>query len=55
MSMGTDNLELLPMRNETIPGAARFFSAGRGITRRSRGVRRCQIDDRGGRPQGGPG
>jgi hypothetical protein len=33
MSMGTDNLELLPMRNETIPGAARFLSAGRGITR----------------------
>src|SRR5262245_60345957 len=23
MSMGTDNLELLPMRNEVIPGAAR--------------------------------
>ncbi len=34
MSMGTDNLELLPMRNETIPGAARFISAGRGITRK---------------------
>jgi len=33
LSMGTDNLELLPMRSETIPGAARFFSAGRGITR----------------------
>jgi imidazolonepropionase-like amidohydrolase len=33
VSMGTDNLELLPMRSETIPGAARFFSAGRGITR----------------------
>lgn len=33
MSMGTDNLELLPMRFETIPGGARFFSAGRGITR----------------------
>ncbi|MPZ40090.1 MAG: amidohydrolase family protein [Rhizobiales bacterium] len=33
MSMGTDNLELLPMRDETIPGAARFLSAGRGITR----------------------
>ena len=29
---GTDNIELLPMRNEVIPGAARFFSAGRGIT-----------------------
>ena len=33
MSMGTDNLELLPMRDEVIPGAARFLSAGRGITR----------------------
>jgi imidazolonepropionase-like amidohydrolase len=33
MSMGTDNIELLPMREETIPGAARFLSAGRGITR----------------------
>jgi imidazolonepropionase-like amidohydrolase len=32
MSMGTDNIELLPMRSETIPGAARFLSAGRGIT-----------------------
>jgi imidazolonepropionase-like amidohydrolase len=33
LSLGTDNLELLPIRSETIPGAARFFSAGRGITR----------------------
>src|SRR5262249_16062611 len=32
LSMGTDNIALLPMRDETIPGAARFFSAGRGIT-----------------------
>jgi imidazolonepropionase-like amidohydrolase len=32
LSMGTDNIELLPMRNETIPGAAKFLSAGRGIT-----------------------
>ena len=31
-SMGHDNIELLPMRSETIPGAARFLSAGRGIT-----------------------
>jgi imidazolonepropionase-like amidohydrolase len=31
-SMGTDNIELLPMRNEVIPGAATFLSAGRGIT-----------------------
>src|SRR5262245_53181471 len=33
MSLGTDNLELLPIRFETIPGGARFLSAGRGITR----------------------
>jgi imidazolonepropionase-like amidohydrolase len=32
MSMGTDNYELLGIRNEAIPGAARFLSAGRGIT-----------------------
>jgi len=31
-SMGTDNYDLLPMRSETIPGGARFLSAGRGIT-----------------------
>src|SRR5262249_45524690 len=30
---GTDNLDLLSMRSENLPGAARFFSAGRGITR----------------------
>jgi imidazolonepropionase-like amidohydrolase len=34
MSMGTDNLELMTMRSEAIPGAARFLSAGRGITRK---------------------
>jgi imidazolonepropionase-like amidohydrolase len=32
MSMGTDGYALLDMRNETIPSAARFRSAGRGIT-----------------------
>ena len=32
LSMGTDNYDLLDMRSQTIPGAARFFSAGRGIT-----------------------
>jgi imidazolonepropionase-like amidohydrolase len=32
MSMGTDNYELLAIRSEAIPGAARFLSAGRGIT-----------------------
>ena len=33
MSMGTDSGELLPVRDEVIPGAARYLSAGRGITR----------------------
>ena len=33
LSMGTDNLDLLSMRSENVPGAARFLSAGRGITR----------------------
>jgi imidazolonepropionase-like amidohydrolase len=32
MSLGTDKYDVLDMRKETIPGAARFFSAGRGIT-----------------------
>jgi imidazolonepropionase-like amidohydrolase len=32
LSMGTDNYDILPLRSETIPGAARFLSAGRGIT-----------------------
>ena len=32
-SMGTNGFNLLSIRNETIPGAARYFSAGRGITR----------------------
>ena len=32
MSMGTDGYESLEMRGQTIPGAARFLSAGRGIT-----------------------
>jgi imidazolonepropionase-like amidohydrolase len=32
MSLGTDGYELLDMRGETVPGAARFRSAGRGIT-----------------------
>lgn len=32
MSLGTDGYELLDMRGETIPGAARFRRAGRGIT-----------------------
>src|SRR4029434_4555083 len=32
MSMGTDGYASLEMRGQTIPGAARFVSAGRGIT-----------------------
>jgi imidazolonepropionase-like amidohydrolase len=32
LSMGTDGYGLFDMRGETIPGAARFRSAGRGIT-----------------------
>jgi len=32
LSMGTDNYELLDIRGQAIPGAARFLSAGRGIT-----------------------
>ncbi|MGH6690601.1 MAG: amidohydrolase family protein [Gammaproteobacteria bacterium] len=32
LSMGTDGYDMLPMRGEVIPGAARFLSAGRGIT-----------------------
>ena len=32
LSMGLDNLQLLSLRQKNIPGAARFFSAGRGVT-----------------------
>ena len=32
LSLGTDRYEFLDMRSQTIPGAARFLSAGRGIT-----------------------
>ena len=32
LSLGMDKYELLDIRGQTIPGAARFFSAGRGIT-----------------------
>src|SRR5215831_13101329 len=32
LSLGMDNYDLLDMRGQTVPGAARFFSAGRGIT-----------------------
>jgi imidazolonepropionase-like amidohydrolase len=32
LSLGLDRYDVLDLRKETIPGAARFFSAGRGIT-----------------------
>jgi imidazolonepropionase-like amidohydrolase len=32
LSLGTDSYEVLDMRGQTIPGGARFLSAGRGIT-----------------------
>jgi imidazolonepropionase-like amidohydrolase len=32
LSLGADKYDVLDVRKETIPGAARFFSAGRGIT-----------------------
>jgi imidazolonepropionase-like amidohydrolase len=32
LSLGTDGYEVLDMRGQTVPGAARFLSAGRGIT-----------------------
>ena len=34
MSLGTDNLDLLDMRGTPQPGAARFFSAGKGLSRK---------------------
>jgi hypothetical protein len=33
MSLGTDNYELLDLRNKDTPGMARFLSAGKGISR----------------------
>jgi imidazolonepropionase-like amidohydrolase len=33
LSLGTDNYELLDIRNKDTPGMARFFSAGKGIAR----------------------
>ena len=32
LSLGTDGYEVLDLREQTMPGAARFLSAGRGIT-----------------------
>jgi imidazolonepropionase-like amidohydrolase len=37
LSLGTDGYELLDVRGQAIPGAARFYSAGRGITMREPG------------------
>ena len=44
LSLGLDGFELLGMRNEIIPGAARFFSAGKGITRTEPGRATSQIN-----------
>ena len=47
---------MLESATKTIPGAARFFSAGRGITTQGADASAPhQIDDRGGGPQGGAG
>ena len=34
ISLGTDSFDLLDMRGQAMPGAARYLSAGRGITRK---------------------
>jgi len=44
LSLGTDGFELLGMRSEIIPGAARYFSAGKGITRIEPGRPTFQIN-----------
>ena len=44
LSLGLDGFELLGMRNELIPGAARYFSAGKGITRTEPGRPTIQIN-----------
>jgi imidazolonepropionase-like amidohydrolase len=44
LSLGLDSFELLGMRNELIPGAARYFSAGKGITRIEPGRPTFQIN-----------
>jgi hypothetical protein len=49
LSMGTDNVELLPMRDETIPGAARFLSrrsisSRSGSTRATASTRSCRLN-----------
>jgi imidazolonepropionase-like amidohydrolase len=44
ISLGTDGFGLLDMRDEKIPGAARYFSAGLGITRFEPGPPKFQIN-----------
>jgi imidazolonepropionase-like amidohydrolase len=44
LSLGTDNVELLDLRNKEIPGAARFLSAGKGISRTEPGRPTAQIN-----------
>jgi len=44
LSLGTDPLEILSMRSQTIAGAARYFSAGKGITRTEPGRPTFQIN-----------
>ena len=44
LSLGLDGFELLGLRNELVPGAARFFSAGKGITRIEPGRPTFQIN-----------
>ena len=44
LSLGTDNFALMDMREEKIPGAARYFSAGKGITRIEPGRPTFQIN-----------
>ena len=44
LSLGLDGFELLGLRNELVPGAARFFSAGKGITRVEPGRPTFQIN-----------
>ncbi len=57
LSLGADNYELLDMRGQAIAGAARFFSAGRGITMPEPGRITVPhwITTEAGRPQGGAG
>src|SRR4030095_13301163 len=48
LSLGLDGFELLGLRNEIVPGAARYFSAGKGITRTEPGRPTFQINSEAG-------